>query len=185
MNAASSSLNLRLARNVDRTFEEVVITFQQPLFAMAYALCASRQDAEEAVQDVFIRAHRALSGYGEGRIRELSLQAWLYRICLNQVRNRRRKSVPPTESFDTQCHSPVSFDAPSRRLERQEAADELARSLSQLSPSRRQAVVLRFVNDLSYAEIAAILDQPEATVRSSVHRGLASLRHILSSGEAA
>jgi RNA polymerase sigma-70 factor, ECF subfamily len=65
----TSRMQRDLARDVDRHFEAVVVAYQQPLFAYAYRMSGCRQDAEEVVQDVFVRAYRALKTYEPDRIR--------------------------------------------------------------------------------------------------------------------
>jgi len=171
----------KLARDLDAHFEDVVSIFQGPLFAYAYRMSGCRQDAEEVVQDAFIRAYHALRGYEPDRIRSLALQAWLYRICTNLTRNRRRQhTIPTTQLLEEHDSSrDHSADSISDGYERRENAEEMQLMLSDLPPKYRSAVVLHFVNQLSYPEIAAALDQPEGTVKSNVHRGLNLLRQEL------
>ncbi|HET6318956.1 MAG TPA: sigma factor, partial [Chloroflexota bacterium] len=86
-------LSARLADDLDGHFEQLVRTFQDRLFGFALRLTNSRQDAEESVQDAFVRAYRALEGYPREQRQTLHLKAWLYRITLNVVRNRVRRPV--------------------------------------------------------------------------------------------
>lgn len=167
-------LTALLARDLDGHFEALVVHFQDRLYRFALRLCGNAQDAEEIAQDAFIRAYRALSGYDAGRIRSMAMRPWLYQITLNVWKNRvRRKTLPRTELHD-EVLSPA--DGPERQAEAAARGDEVVRALEALPERLRAAVVLRHVEGLSYAEIAAVLDQPVGTVKSNVHRGLGALR---------
>ena len=85
----------RLARDLDATFESLVLAHQDRLFTIAFRTGGDRHDAEELVQDCFVRAYRALATYAPPRIRELRLRGWLTTILLNAGRNRARvRRVP-------------------------------------------------------------------------------------------
>ncbi|MBA2381131.1 MAG: RNA polymerase sigma factor [Chloroflexi bacterium] len=174
-----AELAARLALDLDATFEAVVRAHQDRLFTIALRTGGDRSDAEELVQDAFVRAYRALSVWPPPRIRELRLRGWLTTILLNAGRNRARvKRVPTTElAFDPGAEP--AADPLARRDERETWAGLLA----SLSPAQRTAVVLRHVDGLSYAEIAEVVGRPEGTVKAHVHRGLATLRTALLASE--
>ncbi len=79
-------LSAALAADVDGSFEQLVLTFQDRLYAFALRLTGSPQDAEEVTQDAFVRAYRALVSYPDSRIRSLALRPWLHQIVLNIFR---------------------------------------------------------------------------------------------------
>ena len=166
------ALAARLADDLDTHFEALLVAHQDRLFTIALRTSGDRQDAEELVQDAFVRAYRALGAWPADRIRELRLRGWLTTILLNAGRNRARvRRVPTTElAFDPGAEP--AADPLARRDER----DVWARLLADLSPAQRTAVVLRHVDGLSYAEIAEAVGRPEGTVKAHVHRGLAALR---------
>jgi RNA polymerase sigma factor (sigma-70 family) len=172
-------LAARLARDLDATFEHLVRAHQDRLFTIAHRVGGSREDAEELVQDCFVRAYRAIEGYGPARTRELRLRGWLTTILLNASRNRARVRRVPTAELAFDPGAEPTADPLGRRDER----DTWARLLAGLSPAQRTAVVLRHVDGLSYAEIAAAVDKPEGTVKAHVHRGLAALRTALLAAE--
>jgi RNA polymerase sigma-70 factor (ECF subfamily) len=169
----------RLAADLDASFEDLVRAHQDRLFTIAWRIGGDRHDAEELVQDCFVRAYRALETYPALRIRELRLRGWLTTILLNAGRNRARvRRVPTTElAFDPGAEP--AADPIGRREER----ETWARLLAGLTPAQRIAVVLRHVDGLSYAEIAAATGRPEGTVKAHVHRGLAALRTALLAAE--
>jgi RNA polymerase sigma factor (sigma-70 family) len=171
-----AELNERLVRDLDQGFEAMVRDYGQRLFAFAYAMSGNAADAEEVAQDAFVRAHRALRGYDSERIRELQVSAWLHRIALNVLRNRVRRRQPRLVPLEPELQVADRGPGPEGRALNRAAMRELARQLSELPTPHRSAVVLRFVQGLSYQEAASLLGQPEGTVKSNVHRGLAALR---------
>jgi RNA polymerase sigma factor (sigma-70 family) len=177
--AADVQLAARLAADLDGSFEAVVHAHQDRLFTIAFRTGGDRHDAEELVQDAFVRAYRALATYEPARIRDLRLRGWLTTILLNAGRNRARvRRVSTTELVFDPGAEPAA-DPLARRDER----ETWARLLAGLSPAQRTAVVLRHVDGLSYAEIAEAVGRPEGTVKAHVHRGLAALRTALLASE--
>ena len=138
-----------------------------------------RHDAEELVQDCFVRAYRALATYPPTRIRELRLRGWLTTILLNAGRNRARVKRVPTTELTFEPGAEPAVDPLTRRDER----ETWARLLAGLTSAQRTAVVLRHVDGMSYAEIAEATGRPEGTVKAHVHRGLAALRTALLAAE--
>lgn len=181
------ALLVALASNLDSGFELLVRTHQRRVYGLALRLSASPQDAEEIAQDTFVRAYRALAGYGKDQIRALALRAWLYRIALNVFHNRVRVRRVPTSPLELD-----GADGPALRIEdgdprarpeqtliADEARRELAALIAALPRHLRVALVLRHVEGLGYAEIAALLDTPVGTVKAHVHRGARLLRTAL------
>lgn len=170
-----------LARDLDGHFEQLVLCFQRPLFVFVHRMSGCPEDAEEVVQDAFVRAYRALTAYDGDRVRSLSMQAWLYRICLNLLRNKTKRRRVVTEQLVEDRHEgrDASPDPIAVEFQQKERSREMHQAIATLPPKYRSAVLLRYMNDLSYAEIAYALSQPEGTVKSNVHRGLGLLRQTL------
>lgn len=173
------ALTAALAHDLDGAFESLVLAHQDRLFTIAWRIGGDRRDAEELVQDCFVRAYRALGTYPPERIRELRLRGWLTTILLNAGRNRVRIRRVPTTELAFEPGAEPAADPLARRDER----ETWARLLAGLSPAQRAAVVLRHVDGLSYAEIAEATGRPEGTVKAHVHRGLAALRTALLAAE--
>jgi RNA polymerase sigma factor (sigma-70 family) len=159
---------------LDHVFERMVHDHQDRLYALGFALSGNRHDAEEIAQDTFLRAYRALVRYPPERVRDLKQRAWLHRIAVNVARNRFRRPEPRTVELNG-SEQDAAPGPESRALARMEL-DGVASALGCLPDRYREAVVLRFVQDLSYAEAAEVLGQPVGTVKSNVHRGLKLLR---------
>lgn len=175
-----------LADDLDRAFEGLVIAYQDRLYRFSLRLGGDWRDAEEIVQDTFVRAYRALRGYEAARIRDLALRPWLYQIALNVARNRaRRRALPtmPIERDDKGAggrQEEVLADDESRRpeqaAERAEIGATLTRLVAGLPTRYRAAVILRHIEGLTYPEVATALDQPLGTVKANIHRGVRLLR---------
>jgi RNA polymerase sigma-70 factor (ECF subfamily) len=183
-----------LARDLDGSFEALVLAHQDRLYSIALRLLGDRRDAEEAAQDAFVRAYRALAGYGPERILELRLRPWLATIVLNLCRSRlgrraaRAAIVRPAMSLDATELGTVEprvdeAAEPAATVARRDARDTWAALLLALPPAYRMPVVLRHVDGLTYPEVAIALDRPEGTVKAQVHRGLALLRTAFEAAE--
>jgi RNA polymerase sigma-70 factor (ECF subfamily) len=182
---ASDTLPAALAADLDGSFERLVLEYQARLYAFAFRLTGSPQDAEEITQDAFMRAYRALQGYPADRVRALAPRAWLYQILVNVARNRRRGRrlhlVPLDGTGDRAGPEPADDERarPEAALEQGERRDELARLVAALPGRYRAAVILRHIEGLGYGEAAAVLGQPIGTVKANVHRGTRLLRAAL------
>jgi len=175
-----------LARDLDATFERLVLAHQDRLYTIALRVLGDPRDAEEIVQDALVRAYRALDTYDAGRIRALRLRPWLAAIVVNLARNRAtRRRQPPSVSLDgagadgypvaDRLPSPPASE-PGTVVERREGATRWAALLAALPDRYRTPIVLRHVDGLSFAEMSDALGRPEGTLKAQVHRGLAMLR---------
>ena len=158
----------------DRVFERLVLEHQDRIYALILALTGNRHDAEDVAQDTFIRAYKALATYPPDRIRDLKQRAWLHRIAVNVVRNRVRGIRPRLVELNGSERDHAT--GPEEDVLRKVEIDELAARVACLPVKYREAVVLRHVQELSYAEVAEALGQPVGTVKANVHRGLKLLR---------
>jgi len=170
-----------LADDLDAAFEVLVHAHVDRCHAIALRILGSHHDAEEAVQDALVRAYRALGSYPPERIRELRLRPWLATIVVNLCRNRHRRAVLPGVALDVlveagaEPHNALA-SGPAATVERRDTREQLAALLVDLPERYRVPVVLRHIDDLSYAELALVLGRPEGTLKAQVHRGLALLR---------
>ncbi len=167
-------------------FESIVDEYQRRLYGFALRMTGNREDAEEIVQDAFVRAYRALSKMDEAQRAELRLQPWLYTITLNVTRNRLRSKRPTNVALDALADPDALLnetqegpDQPEAIIERGTDMALVEQALLQLPMHLRAAATLRFIEGRSHPEIAEILDQPIGTVKSHVHRAVRILRRIL------
>jgi RNA polymerase sigma-70 factor, ECF subfamily len=183
---ADATLAEGLSRDLEGSFEHLVLAYQDRLFGFALRLSGQPADAEDSVQDAFVRAYRALRSYPEAQRRSLQIRPWLYRITLNVVRNRARSLTRPMLALDGAVADRLAAapsEQPEPLAEAAEHSRELARLVAGLPERYRAPLVLRHVQDLPYAEIAAILEQPVGTTKANVHRGLRLLRDALENSE--
>ena len=167
----------RLRQGDPRAFEELVIAYQHRVFGVALRMLGSRAEAEEAAQEVFLRAHRAIADFrGDAK-----LSTWLYaiasRLCMNRLASGERRLL--REGEETLARIPSSHPSPADELERSERDAALHRAIAELSDERRMVVVLRDLEGLSYEEIASALDLELGTVRSRLHRARMDLKEKL------
>jgi RNA polymerase sigma-70 factor, ECF subfamily len=140
----------------------------------AVHMVGNREDAEEALQDAFVRAYRSLGQYEE---RE-RFAGWLFRILVNQcrtmaaVRRRRERTFP-----DVDPGGLALSDAGGS--EQHDLRDRLERALAQLPPDQREAVVLRYAEDLSYEDMAAVTGAGVSALKMRVKRAFVRLRELL------
>jgi RNA polymerase sigma-70 factor, ECF subfamily len=167
----------RLRQGDPRAFEELVIAYQHRVFGVALRMLGGRAEAEEAAQEVFLRAHRAIADFrGDAK-----LSTWLYaiasRLCMNRLASGERRLL--REGEETLARIPSGHPSPADELERSERDAALHRAIAELSDERRMVVVLRDLEGLSYEEIASALDLELGTVRSRLHRARMDLKEKL------
>jgi len=156
----------------EKRFEDEALPHLKALYGTAYRMTRNPHDAEDLVQETFLRAYRAFDGYTPGT----NIRAWLHTI-LYRVR---------TDAFRPAGRSPrtveLDGDGPAVAPPQDALAsggEDLVRALDGLPEVFRTAVVLRDVQELTYEEIARVLDVPIGTVMSRIHRGRSLLRAAL------
>ncbi len=185
----SDNLAAAVHRNADGAIERLIRLYQDALFSYALRLLRDRFDAQEVTQDAFVRAIRALTlRYDEDKCRSLELKPWLFRITRNLVYSRRKLrrhsvEVPLLETDDGPPPAFQSQPKADRVLEAQEQEALMMRALARLNREARDLVLLRFMEELSYAEIAAAVNASESSVRGKVFRALQALRAALKRAE--
>lgn len=158
-------------------FAELVRRHASRIYNLAYRMTGNQADAEDMVQETFIRAYRALPGFKPDR----SFGAWLYRIAVNACLTHRGRQAgearaPLGEDVPALLDGAASVDDMAERHEVQAAVQQ---AIAGLPPMYRMVVVLYHLEDRSYTEIADLLGLPLNTVRTHLHRGRALLRERL------
>ncbi len=179
------NLAVAVHQNAEGAIECLVRVYQDRLFNYALRLTTNPYDAQEVTQDAFVRAHRALtSRYDEARCAGLVLGPWLYRITRNLAHSRRRarlsrREMPIEESVDGNAPMLCCPPEAAQNVEATERTRTLEFALDRLGPKGRELIILRFMEELSYAEIANIFGTSEASVRGKVFRALGKMRSTL------
>ena len=167
-------------RRGDReAFAELVVRYQGPVYNAAFWVVRRAEDASDICQTAFLKAAERIDDY-DPRFRFFS---WLYRIALNEalnlVRDRSRE-----EELDDSVELPApGADGPEHRLQAAQRSRRVQEALMRLSTGDRVVVSLRHFSELSYAEIADILDIDEKTVKSRLFEARRRLRVLLGDKE--
>ena len=176
----------RSATNVEHYYEQMVALYWHPLRTFVTRRVGNTQDAEDVVQEAFLRAYVALERYSVQQRRTLKVRSWLYKITWNVYCNfTGRSKQPPSVSLDTSEESSLlereddRFEQPEVAFEHVEDRQELVVLVATLPQHYRDIVSLYYFEDLSHQEIADVLNQPVGTVKVYVHRGIRLLRKAL------
>ena len=174
-----------LASDVAGNYECLVTLYWRPLNAFVIRRMVPAHDAEDLVQEIFLRAYLALNHYPVQQIRDLKLRGWLYTIAWNACTNYlSRNKQPPLISIEGEA-DPISeledtqSEQPDVLLELRERREELETLVSTLPHRYRDVVSLYYFEGLSQQEIANILNVRVGTVKVSVHRGLKLLQKVV------
>jgi RNA polymerase sigma-70 factor (ECF subfamily) len=160
-------------------FDRLVHMHEDQVYSVAFRLLGNEDDAADVAQEVFIACFRHLKSYrGQAR-----LSTWLHRITVNTVKNlwsrQKRQGQSRTQSLESDDHdetlAPIDRIAdPSPNPRRMAAGTEmgsiLEREILEIEPGFREVLVLRFVEGLSYEEIAEVLEEPLGTIKSRIFR---------------
>lgn len=172
--------------DVRADFEQQALPFADSLYGAAMRMTKNPEDASDLVQETFIKAYRAYSGFEQGT----NLKAWLFRILTNTYitlyRKRQREGYQSAldDMADWQVGEAPSLTQTATRSAEADAIDRMPsgavkKALSELPEERRLVVYLADVEGFSYQEIADIMDTPTGTVMSRLHRGRSELRGAL------
>lgn len=183
----------RIREGSANAFDDMVITYSPKLIRVAYGLLGNMQDAEEVVQDAFVRAYNAMSDFRG----DSSLETWLHRITVNLARNKyhwnRRRgdgvnislsdNREPDETDAADVDLPDSRLQPGQQLETDELNANIINAIHYLPKKMRETMVLRHLEDMPYEKIAELLDCRVGTVKSRLARGRELLRVYLAALE--
>ena len=186
---ADRELALRLCQGEDAAYERLLARFQDPIHGLIYRLLHQPADTEDVTQEVFLKVFRCIGSFRG----DSSLKTWMYRIAVNESRNHVRKCARrcglevglEDEASDGLTWEQVIEDhhsSPFEAVATSEAHATIEAALAQVKPLFREAVVLRDVEQLSYQEIAVIVGENPATVKTRILRGRRALRALLAIG---
>ncbi len=179
----------RFKKGDQSAFDEMVSRYWGRIYAMVNQLLRNTQDAEEVTQDAFIRAHRGLENFRG----DSAFSTWLYQIATNLARNRywywwrrkRDKSISIDQPIGSEGDMtladvlPAQVETPDDITVTQEFVDHIAIGMEKLSAKHREVLVLRNIKNMTYEEIAQVLEVSLGTVKSRIARARDSLRSKL------
>jgi RNA polymerase sigma-70 factor (ECF subfamily) len=164
-----------VARTLDGdldAYAKLMARYRDTFAAYALHMLGTREDAQEAVQDSFVRAYRALPGCRQPE----RFGAWLFRIVVNRCRTMQRR-LRRNRRFGEPL--PDGVPANGDAVASLEWREEIARALARLRPHYREAFLLRYVNGLEYEEMAGLTGAKQAALRMRVKRASDQLRELL------
>ncbi len=178
---ADRDLVLRTRRGEVQAFGELVRRYQSSVFNVCYRMLGERMEAEDLAQEAFIRAYRRLGTYDADRPFGPWVRRVATRVCLNHLDGRR----PPGVELDEDRDQPLvaAVNEPESILAGAQSSDALRRAIKEL-PSRYRAVIeLRHYQEMSYAEIAELLEIPLSDVKSHLYRARKTLARSMMGSE--
>lgn len=164
------------------SFNQLVVRWERPIYALAYRVIGREEDARDVAQEAFLRAFRALGGFkGQAKF-----SSWLYRITLNLCRDwiRRERRAPVSQAPEGLDIIELAGEAePSESIEdlvsRKELGRVVEKAMALLPEEQRTAIIMKEYHGLTFQEIADLLDCPLSTVKTRLYQGLTVLRKQL------
>ncbi len=155
-------------------FEELVVRWGPTILKLAYRLTGDLEEARDIRQQALMRTYHSAETF-EGRSRFFT---WLYRVVVHLCRDGQRRRAVRERAQDTSARNgrAVEVTSPASLAEAGDTAQRVARAVRGLPEREREVLVLRHYHDLSFPEVAAVLDLPATTVKSRLARGLERLR---------
>jgi RNA polymerase sigma-70 factor (ECF subfamily) len=164
------------------SFNQLIVRWERPIYALAYRVIGKEEDARDVCQDAFLRAYRALPGFkGQAKF-----SSWLYRIALNLCRDwiRRQRRAPVSQlPEDADATELATETGPVESIEdlvaRRELSAIVEEAMSELSEEQRTAIILKEYHGMTFQEIADMQGCPLSTVKTRLYQGLSLLRRRL------
>ncbi len=182
MTSSDEELVARSAGGDVDSFNQLVVRWERPIYALAYRVIGREEEARDVVQEAFLRAYRSIGGFrGQAKF-----SSWLYRITLNLCRDwiRRQKRAPfvdAPEGVDVielaGEHGPV--ESVEDLVARRDLGAIVTRAMAALTDDQRTAIVLKEYQGLTFQEIADLQNCPLSTVKTRLYQGLVVLRREL------
>lgn len=182
MTWTDEELVARSIRGDNDSFNELILRWERPIYALAYRTIGREEEARDVCQETFLRAFRALPAFrGQSKF-----SSWLYRIALNLCRDwmrreRRTPIVQPPEDVDVMELAAAA--EPSESIEdlvaRKDLTRAVERAMAVLPEEQRTAIVLKEYHGLTFQEIADLMGCPLSTVKTRLYQGLTVVRREL------
>lgn len=165
-----------------KAFEQLVQLYTDKIYRLAYRMLGQAQEAEDIVQETFLRVYKNLERYDDNQ----KFSTWIYRIatnlCIDRLRKRRRKTysldaeLPDSDGSDGYDLLPTEDQGPDEQVLLSETQRVVRHMLAQLPEKYKAVVVLKYLHDRSLQEISDITGMPVSTIKTRIHRGREYLR---------
>lgn len=158
--------------------DDIIDEYGQRIYKYCYGMLRNKQEAEDVMQEVFIKAYRNMDRISDA----YTISSWLYKVaynhCLNIIRRNKLFFFMPIRE---ELQLPEAYNDPA--MEDSELSDQLTEVISKLSAADRSVLLLRVIEEKSYEEIAAIFDKQPDAVRKQFERARKKVRGYLEKGE--
>lgn len=188
--AEEATMVAELKAGSEQAYAWLIAQFQQPIYSLVYRIVADPADAADTTQEVFLKVFRGMKNFNGGS----SLKTWVYRIAVHEASNRKRwwfrhksreVSIEPEAPSDGNSGLALKDvlvdrgDSPLENIAQQQIKARVENELRQLDEPFRTTVILREIEELSYEEIAEIMETSLGTVKSRLTRGREALKQRL------
>ncbi|WP_078551212.1 RNA polymerase sigma factor SigW [Bacillus alkalicellulosilyticus] len=167
-----------------QAFAELVDLYKDKVYQISYRMVGNVHEAQDIAQEAFLRAYTNIDSYDTNR----KFSTWLFRIATNLSIDRLRKRKPDyyldeeikdSEGLTMQSQIAADQELPEDQVVTLEMQEWIQDAIHKLPPKYRAAIILKYIEDLSLKEISEILNLPETTIKTRVHRGREALRKSL------
>ncbi len=169
-------------RGNKESFRIIIKAYEKPLYKMAFSFLKKSEEAEDALQEIFIKVYQSLDSFKLG----YKFTPWIYAVAMNELRQIYRKKKKSfsnensnfsQESISTNSHS--EYTDPVESLEREEKREKVLKAIDSLKENLREVIVLYYLNDMSVEDISEILNIGRENVKSRLHRARKKLKKML------
>jgi RNA polymerase sigma factor (sigma-70 family) len=158
-----------------QAYSHIINKYKNRLYATILRMTKNPQDAQDLVQDAFIKVYRNLDKYDASG----SFSSWLYRVSINHCMDEFRKKRYSTVQVEIDETKVVNREHPEVVFLKKEKSRQLERLISTLPEDERLIILLRYINEISYEEIGEMIDVPLSTVRNKLHRAKKKMRETV------
>ena len=162
-----------------QAYAQLVDAYKSPIYNLAFRMTGSLSDAEDLTQEIFIRAYQKLYQFNRGK----KYFTWLYTIGINLIRNHSKK-----KSKDALTHTMDHFSTESQRTGKEsregdflseDSIKRLDENMQKLPVDMREAIILKYYQDMTFEEVAAVTSDSVSAVKMRVYRGLEKLKALM------
>ncbi len=174
--SSDDELIIRAQQGDKHAFGELYERYLPPIYNFIIYRVGNTHEAEDLAETVFVKAWQALGRY---QIKGVPFLAWLYRIARNLVTDYHRANSVQHVNLDTQLHLPDVEAIPEDQAVITMQFEKVMQRMTELDPLYQDVLMLRFVQGLSHAEVAEVLDRSQGAVRVLQHRALQAIRRLM------